>query len=58
MQIELLKTHTHQGEIYPPGKRLDLDAATANWLIEQQIAKATNTDAQPLNAKPSRKGDK
>lgn len=57
MQIELLKTHTHRGKTYPPGKRLDLDEVTAHWLIEQQVAKAVTSDSKPLNAKPSRKGD-
>ena len=57
MQIELLKTHTHQGQPLPPGQRIDLDTASANWLIERGVAKAVTSSSKPINPKPSRKGD-
>lgn len=59
MNIELLKTHTHAGVSFAPGDRLDLDEATARWLIEAGVAKATDAFDEPIG-KPqptTRKGD-
>ena len=54
MKIELLKSHTHAGKRHSPGERLDLDEASAKWLIDLKVAKA----ASPESIKqPSRKGD-
>jgi len=58
MNIELLKPHTHAGVIFAPGDRLDLDEATARWLIDAGVAKATDGLAEP-SSKPeptARKG--
>ncbi len=54
MKIELLKSHTHAGKRYPPGERLDLDEASAKWLIDLKVAKAATSN--PIK-QPSRKGD-
>jgi len=54
MKIELLKPHTHAGKRYPPGERLDLDEASAKWLIDLKVAKAATPE--PIK-QPSRKGD-
>lgn len=59
MNIELLKPHTHAGTTLAPGHQLDLDEATALWLIEAGVAKATTALDEPLT-KPqptTRKGD-
>lgn len=59
MNIELLKPHTHAGASFAPGDLLDLDEATARWLIEAGVAKATDVlDEQIGKPQPTtRKGD-
>jgi hypothetical protein len=49
MHIELLKPHTHAGKRFKVGDRLDLNEASARWLIAQGTAKATSpaTDSKP-----------
>lgn len=44
MHIELLKPHIHAGKRLSVGDRLDLNDASARWLIRQGIAKATSSD--------------
>jgi len=59
MNIELLKPHTHAGATLGPGDRLDLDEATARWLIDAGVAKTTDGLDEPIG-KPqptARKGD-
>jgi hypothetical protein len=46
MHIELLKPHTHAGKRLAVGDRLDLNDASARWLITQGTAKAA-TDSKP-----------
>ena len=40
LSIELLKPHTHAGKRLAVGDRLDLNDASARWLIAQGVAKA------------------
>lgn len=49
MHIELLKPHTHAGRRLAVGGRLDLNDASARWLIAQGTAKsaALATDSKP-----------
>lgn len=48
MHIELVKPHTHAGKRLAVGDRLDLNDASARWLITQGMAKAaTTTDSKP-----------
>jgi hypothetical protein len=49
MHIELLKPHTHAGQRLAAGDRLDLNEASARWLIGQGVAKAASpaTDSKP-----------
>jgi hypothetical protein len=59
MNIELLKPHTHAGTPLVPGDRLDLDEASARWLIDAGVAKPTEGLGDP-DGKPqpnARKGD-
>lgn len=56
MIVTLLKPHTDAGTDYPPGEMLDVDEATARWLIEHGVAKAA-PDPKPEPRKPARKGD-
>lgn len=59
MNIELLKPHSHAGVIVAPGDLLALDEATARWLIDAGVAKATD-GLDELIGKPqhtARKGD-
>ena len=48
-QIILIKPHTHAGEHYPAGKRLEVDKTVADWLIEQGIARLKNATATPAD---------
>ena len=36
----LTDSHTHRGELVAPGTVIDLDEATANWLIGANVAEA------------------
>jgi len=49
LSIELLKPHTHAGKRLSVGDRLDLNDASARWLITQGTAKAATpaTDSKP-----------
>ncbi len=44
MTVELIQPHTHAGQDYPPGAMLELDEATARWLIERGVAKAVEPE--------------
>ena len=62
MTLELIKPHTHAGVRYAPGAHLDVDEATARWLIDHAVAKEVAqelavADAAPKLATPVRKGD-
>jgi hypothetical protein len=52
MHIELLKPHTHAGKGLAVGDRLDLNDASARWLIAQGVAKAA---APAADNKPTRR---
>lgn len=49
MHIELLKPHTHAGKRHAAGDRLELNEASARWLIAQGVAKAATlaTETKP-----------
>lgn len=70
MTLELIKPHTHAGVRYAPGVHLDVDEATARWLIDhavatkvaQEVAQEVRpelavTDVAPKLATAVRKGD-
>jgi hypothetical protein len=59
MNIELLKSHTHAGTSLAPGDVLDVDEATARWLIDAGVAKATDSIDEPIGTPQptARKGD-
>ncbi|MGH7343278.1 MAG: DUF7210 family protein [Candidatus Rokuibacteriota bacterium] len=38
-EVELIKPHTHAGVLHAPGETLELDEATARWLIDQSVAR-------------------
>ena len=58
MPLELIKPHTHAGLLLAPGARLDIDAATANWLIERGVAQEMAVTDTALKLAPAaRKGD-
>ena len=37
-QLVLTRPHTHAGKAYGVGERIEIDAASANWLITHDIA--------------------
>jgi hypothetical protein len=58
-QIILNQAHTHAGVDYAAGKRLEVDTATADWLVEQGVARlrtaasttaGTNTETETKTA--------
>jgi len=56
MHIELMKPHTHAGKRLAVGDRLDLNDASARWLIAQGAAKASTASATPTtDSKPARR---
>jgi len=52
--VTLIKPHTDAGREYQPGDMLDVDEATARWLIEHGVAEAA---PEPKPKQPTRKGD-
>jgi hypothetical protein len=54
MIVTLLRPHTDAGRQYQPGDTLDVDEATARWLIGHGVAEAA---PEPKPKKPTRKGD-
>ena len=38
-EVELLKPHTPSGVLHAPGDTLELDDATARWLVDQGVAR-------------------
>lgn len=44
-QIILNQAHTHAGVSYAAGKRLEVDTATAEWLVEQGVGRLKTTTA-------------
>lgn len=61
MTLELLKPHTHAGKRRVAGERLELNDASARWLIAQGIAKQVEeaTDQKTVRRDPTTqpKGD-
>lgn len=56
MQIELIKPHTHAGKRLAVGDRIDLNDASARWLVAQVVAKAATPSATPnTDSKPARR---
>ena len=51
--IVLTQPHTHAGQAYKAGERLDVDGSTADWLIANGIARH---DRQPA-PEPQPQGD-
>jgi hypothetical protein len=51
--IVLTQPHTHAGQAYKAGERLDVDGSTADWLIANGIARH---DRQPV-PEPQPQGD-
>jgi hypothetical protein len=59
-RIKLLKTHTHANEVHFAGSVIEVDEATATWLIERGVGKfAVKVDdtapQAPAKTKPQRK---
>ena len=48
--VRLTRPHTHAGLAYAPGERLEVDAATAAWLVAHEVAapesRPTKTDPE------------
>ncbi len=56
MTIELLKPRTHAGKRLAVGDRLDLNDASARWLIAQGTAEVSKPAAAPAaDTKPNRR---
>ena len=51
MHIELLQAHTHAGQRFSAGARLDLPEASARWLIAQGLTPSRRDG--PAAAAPS-----
>ena len=44
-QVTLIAPHTHEGKTYAPGESIAVDAATAQWLQQQGIARVVSESA-------------
>ncbi len=53
--IELLQPHTHAGQRFAAGDRLDLHETSARWLIAQGMARPVTPDVPTTLPKPSRR---
>ncbi len=52
--IVLTRPHTHAGKSFQAGEQLDVENATADWLIAGGIARH---DRQPVSCLPPSEGD-
>ena len=48
--LQLTAPHTHAGVRYPAGHVLDVATRTARWLLDQGIAVALDSPAEPPSA--------
>ncbi|HMY41084.1 MAG TPA: hypothetical protein PK011_17295 [Marinagarivorans sp.] len=53
MHIQLLKPHTHGGQMLAPGDSLHLAADLAQWLINIEVACASSSEVSVATASPS-----
>ena len=52
-RVVLLRPHTHAGKLYGVRDRIEVDSATADWLIRQGIAALDPVSAAaPAEPKP------
>lgn len=51
-QLVLLKPHTHAGKTCGPGERIEVDDASAQWLITNGVAAES---PKPLKTEPDSK---
>ena len=51
-RVVLLRPHTHAGKLYGVRDRIEVDSATADWLIRQGVAAF---DPAPATALPESK---
>ena len=38
-RLLLMHPHTHAGRLYAPGERIEVDTRTAQWLLDQGVAR-------------------
>lgn len=38
-RLLLMHPHTHAGRLYAPGERIEVDDRTAQWLLDQGVAR-------------------
>ena len=50
--VRLIRLHTHAGKAYAPGERLEVDAATAAWLVNHDVA---TPEPKPAKTDPESK---
>jgi hypothetical protein len=46
-RVLLTRPHTHAGTTYAAGARIDVEAATATWLLAQGVAEVIATRSTP-----------
>ena len=51
-QLVLLKPHTHAGKPGAIGNRIEVDAATAEWLLAHAVAEIAASDQIPQKVPP------
>jgi len=56
-KIKLLKLHKHRGLVFPEGVSIDVDDASAKWLVENKVGEQVSGDsaapAAPSTSLPS-----
>lgn len=55
MIVELIKPHSHAGQMLPIGARFDAPEAKAQWLITHGIAKAVSDKKRTSSTSTARK---
>lgn len=57
--LVLKRSHTHAGQAFEVGERIDVEASTADWLIAHDVAapmaepSKSDTTSKPLHRKES-----
>lgn len=52
-RVRLTRPHTHAGQTYAAGARIEVEAATAAWLLAQGMAEVIATRSTPTPASPA-----
>ncbi len=57
-RITLIQPHTHGGVYHPPGEAIEVDDFSAQWLINNGVARAATVDAPKPESRAAQPAEK